>query len=104
MVNWWPRKWQALVSLEPRLRREDVPEIQTRCLHAVAVTTISPATTPGATPLGNAAYKCSTIAGITTTDGVATWWADVHVHLAPDSSLNLDDQDANVLTIFIPVP
>lgn len=55
------------------------------------------------TPLGSAAYKGYTIAGITTTGDVTTWWADVHVRLDPDGSLDLDYKGVNVFTnFFIP--
>src|SRR5437867_246074 len=49
------------------------------------------------------AWKQYTIAGITTTGDVTTWWTDVHIHLNPDGSLNLDYKGANVFTnFFIP--
>ncbi len=49
------------------------------------------------------AWKGYTIGGITTSGDVTTWWTDVHIHLNPDGSLNLDYQGANVFTnFFIP--
>jgi hypothetical protein len=52
---------------------------------------------------GVVAYKSYTIASITTTGDVTTWWADVHIHLNPDGSLNFDYKGVNVFTnFFIP--
>jgi len=49
------------------------------------------------------AYKGYTVAGISTTGDVTTWWTDVHIHLNPDGSLNLDYQGVNVFTnLFLP--
>src|SRR5215471_8534921 len=49
---------------------------------------------------GLVAYKGYTIGGITTSGDVTTWWADVHIHLNPDGSLNLDYRGTNVFTNF----
>jgi hypothetical protein len=52
---------------------------------------------------GQVAWKQYTVASITTTGDVTTWWADVHIHLNPDGSLNMDYKGANVFTnFFIP--
>ena len=49
------------------------------------------------------AYKGYTVDGISTTGDVTTWWTDVHIHLNPDGSLNLDYQGVNVFTnLFLP--
>jgi len=53
---------------------------------------------------GVVAYKAYTIPSIQTggTDA-STWWADVHIHLNPDGSLNFDYRGTNVFTnFFIP--
>jgi hypothetical protein len=55
------------------------------------------------TPAGQVAYKGYSIAGITTSGDVTTWWADVHIRLNPDGSLTLDYKGENVFTnFFIP--
>lgn len=55
------------------------------------------------TPGGQVAYKGYTIAGITTSGDVTTWWADVRIRLDADGSLDLDYKGANVFTnFFIP--
>jgi hypothetical protein len=55
---------------------------------------------PGGNVLAWAGY---TIASITTTGDVTTWWTDVHIRLNADGSLNFDYKGANVFTnFFIP--
>ncbi len=55
------------------------------------------------TPAGQVAYEGYSIAGITTTGDVTTWWTDVHIRLNPDGSLTLDYKGENVFTnFFIP--
>lgn len=53
---------------------------------------------------GLVAYKGYTTASIQTGGTDAnTWWADVHIHLNPDGSLNFDYRGTNVFTnFFIP--
>ncbi len=53
---------------------------------------------------GLVAYKGYTTASIQTGGTDAnTWWADVHIHLNPDGSLNMDYRGTNVFTnFFIP--
>src|SRR4030095_15684552 len=46
------------------------------------------------------ASKPYTIAGITTSGDVTTWWTDVHIRLNADGSLNLDYKGTNVFTNF----
>lgn len=55
------------------------------------------------TAVGQVAYRGYTIAGITTSGDVTTWWADVHIRLEADGSLDLDYKGANVFTnLFLP--
>ena len=49
---------------------------------------------------GIVAWKGYTVAGITTSGDVTTWWTDVHIHLDPDGSLDLDYKGVNVFTNF----
>jgi len=52
---------------------------------------------------GQVTWKQYTTASIQTSGDVTTWWADVHIHLNPDGSLNFDYKGTNVLTnFFIP--
>src|ERR1051325_1558970 len=50
---------------------------------------------------GLVAYKGYTIPSIQTGGSdPSTWWADVHIHLNPDGSLNFDYRGTNVFTNF----
>jgi hypothetical protein len=53
---------------------------------------------------GVVAYKAYTIPSIQTGGtNASTWWADAHIHLNPDGSLNFDYRGTNVFTnFFIP--